>query len=265
MHGSGRVEDDIPRIDCQVRVLNSEDSLGTCKNLSWHTALCVDQQAGTKEMRQLMKVTTSEVQGRLKGDWVAADTFGAEDVYAMQLLHCYDVVSGRQSAFNNLFTLEDWVAFEYLRDTKYYFSEGYGGDVGQYALPWLTAALGRLSRNEVTEGNFPLHVSFTHREEVLYLCCLLGIGYEEGWAPNLDRVDESRRWRVSLLAPYLGHVGVETYDAAGGKRLRIIVNGNVMPAFWGRFEQDLDGGYDFTEVAAWALEMPRKWEGFEEL
>jgi hypothetical protein len=44
----------------------------------------------------------------------------------MQLLHCYDVVAHRPTLFNDCFEPDDWAGFEYLRDVKYHFSEGYG-------------------------------------------------------------------------------------------------------------------------------------------
>lgn len=239
----------------------------TCDNLSWHTALSVNQEAGNEQMSELMEIATYDACQRLKGDWLVAGTFGVRDVYAMQLLHCYDIVSGRQSPWEECFTPSDWIGFEYLRDTKYHFSEGYGCDAARsYAVPWLQAGLRRLGQQEKVNADFPLHVAFTHREEVLYLCCLLGIAYEPGWMPDLTRVDQERQWRVSLLAPYLGHVGIETYyRKSGHKSLRVIVNGGVGSAFFGQLQQDQDGGYDFSEVGAWACEHPCRWKGFRGL
>jgi len=112
---------------------------------------------------------------------------------------------------------------------------------------------------------FPLHVSFTHREEVLYLCCLLGIGHKEGWTPDLTRIDTGRSWFVSKLAPYLGHVGFEKYQNKSGQdRLRVVVNGRVTEVFSGRFEKDLDGGYDFQDIESWMTSLPQNWEGFDD-
>lgn len=91
----GNANDNLPLIDCQVNVSDSSDTPGTCKNLAWHAALQVNQQAGNREMQQLMKVTTRDALQRLRCDWSSSQEFGAEDVYAIELLHCYDVVSGR--------------------------------------------------------------------------------------------------------------------------------------------------------------------------
>ena len=225
----------------------------------------MDQQAGSQEMQQLMKVTTRNALQRFRCDWSSSQDFGAEDVYAIQLLHCYDVVSGRRSPFETWFTPADWTGFEYLRDTKYHYSEGYGSDTWKIAVPWLVAVVHSLKSGPDHPSTFPLHVSFTHREEVLYLCCLLGIGYKEGWRPDLTRIDTGRSWSVSKLAPYLGHVGFEKYQIKSGEdRLRVVVNGRVTEAFLGRFEKDLDGGYDFHAIVSWATSLPQTWEGFED-
>lgn len=228
----------------------------------------MDQEAGSQQMKQLMNLTTSASLARLENDWLGSTTtpLTAQDIYCMQLLHCYDVVSGRESPFNHCFHSEDWEGFEYLRDTKYHFSEGYGArNSGLYSVPWTAAAVRVLSRISDQKGTgLPLRVGFTHREEILYLCCLLGICYEKDWQPRLERVDVNRQWRVSLLAPYLGHVGIETYvGSLNQERLRIIVNGEVKPAFFGNIEQDEDGGYDMNEVDVWTQHKVQEWEKIE--
>ena len=63
---------------------------------------------------------------------------------------------------------------------------------------------------------------------------------------------------------YLGHVGIETYVGnSKQKRLRVIVNGEVRPAFFGNVEQDEDGGYDMNEVHAWTQQRVQEWEQTE--
>jgi len=182
----------------------------------------------------------------------------------MQLLHCYDVVSGRASPWEGLFDKEDWLGFEYLRDSKYFYCEGYGRkNVHLLAVPWLEDAinsllitqqhsdLGRSAERQLSP-KFPLQVGFTHREEVLYLCCLLGIHFRPHWYPSLSSVDSQREWRVSSLAPYLGHVGIECYgSSAHDLFLRIVVNGEVKSAFRGEFTPDTEGGYALQDVNNW--------------
>lgn len=234
----------------QLQVLSLKDG-SPANHLNWHKAFHIDQSEGSAEMRQLMETTTAETRARLRADWLDRDPITAADVYSMQLLHCYDIVSGRTSPFDHLFNHDDWVGFEYLRDTKYFFSEGYGRrHVHLLAVPWLESALASLR----TPGpSFPLEIAFTHREEVLYLCCLLGINSQPGWTPPSDRIDTKRSWRVGLLAPYLGHVGLEAYRLSGNDitLIRVIVNGEVRPAFHGDLASTDVGGYKWTDVSQW--------------
>ena len=166
------------------------------------------REAGNDQMKQLMNSTTCATLARLENDWLDPATIPltAQDIYSMQLLHCYDVVSGRESMFNHCFDAEDWAGFEYLRDTKYHFSEGYGAkNSGLYSVPWMDAAVMIFHRLSGQMGTgLPPRIGFTHREEVPYLCCLLGICHEKDWQPSLKWVDANRQWRVSLLAPIWG-------------------------------------------------------------
>ena len=252
-------------MDTRVKVLTAENGDKSCDNLCWHKAFSVDQEAGHDQMIQLMNVTAQPALERLSDAWLEACPLTVQDIYSMQLLHCYDIVSGRESPFQLCFDDSDWVAFEYLRDTKTYFSEGYGSSKSSiYAIPWTNAAMRTLSQTRQSDHDLPLRVAFTHREEVLYLCCLLGICFEKDWRPSLDSVDENRQWRVSLLAPYLGHVGIETYIGNSMReRLRIIINGEVRPAFFGKLRQDEDGGYEIHEVDAWTQQKVQRWEDLE--
>lgn len=188
-------------------------------------------------------------------NWMCKDPLTSADVYSMQLLHCYDIVSGRTSPFDHLFNHDDWAGFEYLRDTKYFFSEGYGRPhVHLLAVPWLESALASLHMaTPLPISSFPLKIAFTHREEILYLCCLLGINAQPGWTPPLDHVDTNRSWRVGLLAPYLGHVGLEAYQTSGSDLtfIRVVVNGEVRPAFHGHLDSTDIGGYRWADVWQW--------------
>ncbi|GAD95412.1 hypothetical protein FG03402.1 [Paecilomyces variotii No. 5] len=256
--GPTRKQDDyLLPVDSKVKVLKCENGSHQCDNLRWHKAFSVNQSAGRHEFEKLMQVTTLPSYKRLYNDWHAQTPLLATDIYAMQLLHCYDVVANRPTPFDECFDADDWAGFEYLRDVKYYFSEGYGmPQPGFYAIPWLKAAMNALSNPHSRGSQLPLRIAFAHREEILYLCCLLAINFQKNWEPALNRVDEDRQWRAALLAPYLGHVGIESYSGSDGeKRVRVILNGDVKPAFWGIAHEDGDGGYDFDIGDLHALKL----------
>lgn len=100
---------------------------------------------------------------------------------------------------------------------------------GEYATPWLSAATRLLQNNsfgsESLYGRLPLWIGFAHREEITYLAVLLGLAYDGPNPPRTDRVDEERSWRVTLLVPYLGHIGLERFGTIHAqRRIRVVVN-----------------------------------------
>jgi hypothetical protein len=188
-----------------------------------------------------------------------------QDIYSMQMLHCYDIVSGRTSPFEDLFDENDWAGFEYLRDVKHHYSEGYGRQYpGLYAIPWAVSAVNISHSLGSSTRKFPLAIAFTHREEVLYMACFLGLGSDGPQDPDLTKVVESRKWRVSTVAPNLGHIDLETYLSQDGhKKVRIICNGEVISAFMGKLKQDSDGGYEWEDVESWIEERFKDWRRLE--
>lgn len=115
-----------------------------------------------------------------------------------------------------------------LRDVKCHFSEAHGAKYsGIFATPWLASTIELLtalrdsttttteSDRKPSSNNLPLRIGFTHRAEILYLCALLNLGLgsrrSSPWTPDLTRIDHARSWRVSQMAPYVEHVGIETF------------------------------------------------------
>ena len=177
----------------------------------------------------------------------------------MQLLHCYDVVSRRNSPWKGLFTEEDWEAFEQPRDGKTFFS-GYAAkhSTGQCALSWLVTALNHLKN--AAEGSAPLCFGFAHREEVLCLCVLLGLGGSKMHSP--PPMGPDRSWRVSEMVPYLGHVGLEAYLPRSGRvMLRVLLNGVVVKVLPGdSLKADVEGGSNLEDISRIVDRMKKAWE-----
>ena len=247
-------------------VIDGSLSKDPCDNLCSHRRFPeIDQKAGQDQADAFLSVYTRSTIERLQP--LRHDDFELEpkDIYAMQLLCCYDLTAGKESPFSVLFDQSDWLGFEYMRDIKYHYSEGHGAvHPGIYATPWLDAAvklLQKLLLNESPKESLPLRIGFTHREEILYLAVLLGVARWGPEAPRTDRIDESRRWRVSSLAPYLGHIGLELFRTVENvPRMRVIINGEVVSAFQERFRQDGDGGYDIAEVEHWIQRRVEEWD-----
>ena len=267
-----------------------------CTNLLWHTCYeDIDQTAGQNWMNTLMTKLTSTTCTRLSPYCNTGFVLEPRDIYSMQLLHCYDTVSGRESPWmlpgTELFTEHEWQVFEFLRDGKYWFSEGYGAATPTwlYALPWFVGVMDFLK--EVGESNSacgssdgrkekpPLRIAFTHREEVLYACTLLGLGGPQGrvksWPPWSEPVKiRDRSWRVSTMASYLGHVGVEVFEPERGsgvapRKVRFIVNGEVAAVSFRHLvdyaavaspNADGNGCFAFDELGRFVEALKRAWE-----
>jgi hypothetical protein len=94
----------------------------------------------------------------------------------------------------------------------------------------LDQAIQTLTR-QTAPDQVPLQISFTHREEILYFAVLLGLGFD-GKTLDPENVDINRHWKVTGIAPYLGHIGLENFRTTNGEnRLRIISNGEVVGGF----------------------------------
>ncbi|KAI9808472.1 MAG: hypothetical protein M1827_007225 [Pycnora praestabilis] len=258
-------------MDIQVNTIYSGKSKDPCDNLCWHQRFPeINQQAGAKEAEEFLGVYTTSILDSLKPFFENNFSLSPKDVYAMQLLCCYDLVAGRESSFSDVFRDEDWLSFEYMRDVKYHYSEGHGAaHAGEYATPWLESAIKLLqtipeSGPLAKRHRLPLWISFTHREEILYLAVLLGLGWDGPGNPSTKQINESRRWRVTHLAPYLGHIGLESFKGSKGQDLlRIIVNGEVAPAFKGELPEVDDGGYDCAHVEKWLSSRAEIWAKFK--
>lgn len=252
-----------------VTVLDANKSKVPCDNLCWHKTFPeIDQTLGQFEADHICSVYTEPILLRLRPFFSGAFNLSPQDVYAMQVLCAYDLVAGKESPFSPLFEKKDWLGFEYLRDLKYHFSEGYGAPhSGEYAIPWLEQTINTLTSptEEVRNTDtIPLWIGFTHREEVLYLAVLLGLGWDGPGKLSPETVRTKRHWRVTRIAPYLGHIGVESFRGPSGlSRLRIIQNGEVVAGFHGQLEQDEDGSYNIEEVQQWMRFRVAVWTEFK--
>lgn len=267
--GEGSPHDSLQSIAVEPIVIDASVSEDPSDNLCWHHRYQeIDQSAGQDQADTFLQVYTDPIVERLKFFNPDESILTSKDIYAMQLLCCYDLVAGKESLFSDLFNEEDWLGFEYMRDLKYHYSEGYGAlHAGEYAAPWLDAAMEMLLKARKTpgppDGRLPLWVAFTHREKVLHLAVLLGLAWDGPDAPSTSEINKKRRWRVTELAPYLGHVGLERFRSLDGRdRIRVIVNGEVVPAFKAQLTQDDDGGYDVREVQEWVSSCIERWDTY---
>lgn len=168
--------------------------------------------------------------------------FTVSDVVAMFELCGYETVIRGSSGFcsQHLFSQDDWLAFEYGEDVRYFHNAGYGRDVTpRIGYPWIKASADLL---DDAASKQDLYVSFTHREMPPMVVTALGLYNNSAFsgANNIngtmptDRINYNRAWVSSRILPFLTNVAIERmecdsfgYDA--GDYYRVLVNAGPQP------------------------------------
>jgi acid phosphatase len=112
--------------------------------------------------QEYQEVYTKPILARLR-DLAPNFNFTSDDIVGMQQLCGYETVIRGSSPFCSLdlFTQDEWLAFEYMNDLHYFYNSGYGNKIsGVLGFPWLNATSSALA----DESDEDLYVSFTHRE-----------------------------------------------------------------------------------------------------
>ncbi|TQN66559.1 Acid phosphatase PHO1 [Colletotrichum shisoi] len=173
--------------------------------------------------------------------------FTTGDVFGMQQLCGYETVIRGRSPFCDLdlFTPDDWLAWEYTEDIRYHYNAGYGLDASGYVgLPWLNATANLLLQEPGTTDE-DVYVSFTHRELPPMVAVAMGLFNNSDFVSGsegrindtmpLDRINHRRAWRASNILPFLGNIAVERLSCAGaygygdGDFYRVLVNSAPQP------------------------------------
>jgi acid phosphatase len=168
--------------------------------------------------------------------------FTAEDVVGMQQLCGYETVIRGSSPFCSLelFSQNEWLAFEYMNDIMYFYNAGYGNEIsGVLGFPWLNASATAMLSNKTDQD---LYVSFTHRELPPAVIVALGLFNNTAYsgADNanttmpLTTQNYGRAWRSSRILPFLSNIAIErlacdSYGFATGDYLRVLVNRDAQP------------------------------------
>ncbi|RDW73665.1 histidine acid phosphatase-like protein [Coleophoma crateriformis] len=171
------------------------------------------------------------------------------DIMGMQQMCGYEsAITGKKSKICDIFTDDEWMAYEYAWDLKYSYMVGHGNPLSPYlGFPWLNTTAHLMSKFHA-----PLHsqktpkvpgddgqrffLSFTHREVPPFIATALGLfNSSNSFAEEFptDRINWSRSWRMAELIPFLGHVGVElltcNVEDEGRQFIRVIANTSPRP------------------------------------
>jgi hypothetical protein len=141
---------------------------------------------------------------------------------------------------------QEFHAFGYTQDLKYWHQVGYGAPYAPYlGVGWLNTSSHLLmeaftpphphlrSAGKLPNPEHPpeashkqlFHAYFTHREETPVVLTALGIWNQS--EPSPYKLDHARKWKTSHVLPFGGHVALErlTCEDQGQEYIRVVVNG----------------------------------------
>lgn len=159
---------------------------------------------------------------------------GNYDIMGLQQMCGYgSAILGEVSKICDVFTDDEWMAYEYAWDMKYSRMVGHGNPLSPYlGFPWLNTTAQLFSKFHApqhphsTDDEIPgddgqrFFLSFTHREVPPFIATALGLfNSSNAFAEEFptDRINWSRSWKMAELIPFLGHVGIEKLTCQGLK------------------------------------------------
>lgn len=259
----GLEKDDSSSID--VRSIYESKEAGADSLTPYKACPAYSSSAGSDEADEFTDKYTKPIVARLK-QAAPGFNFTAKDIFGMQQLCGYETVIRGKSPFCtlDLFTPDDWLAWEYAEDVRYHYNVGYGSNVAGYnGLPWLKAtgellmsnaknnsssnsssnSSNRSNSNSSSSDVDDLLVSFTHREMPPMVIVAMGLfnNSEFSGAINVndtmptDRINYRRAWKSSNILPFLGNIAVERLQCRGshgyddGEFYRVLVNSAPQP------------------------------------
>ncbi|KAK8057531.1 repressible acid phosphatase [Apiospora saccharicola] len=200
--------------------------------------------AGSDESSVMKKKYTAPIMARLNA--LAPEfNFTMNDVYGMMEMCGYESVIRGKSPFCDLdlFSPDDWLAWEYTEDVRYHYNVGYGNEVaGAVGLPWFNATASQLM-SESAEAE-DLYISFTHRELPPMVLVAMGLFNNSAYGGSpatindtmpLDRINYRRAWRASSILPFMSNLAIERLNCTGsygyedGDYYRVLVNSAPQP------------------------------------
>ncbi|KAE9992913.1 hypothetical protein EG327_007221 [Venturia inaequalis] len=156
------------------------------------------------------------------------------DIVGLQQLCGYEsAIRGKMSKICDAFNDDEWMAYEYMMDMKYYFMVGHGNPLSPYlGFPWLNTTAEVMKKfhaphhtaSTSSKSKMPdedaqrFFISFTHREVPPVIATALGLFNSSSHSSEefpTDRINWSRSWRMADLVPFLGHVGIEKLSCQG--------------------------------------------------
>ncbi|KAF2860794.1 putative histidine acid phosphatase [Piedraia hortae CBS 480.64] len=225
--------------DISLVVLDEGKKAGADSLTPYKSCPAYSSSAGSKESQKYVDVYTKPIIARLRAQ-APGMNWTSSDIVAMFEWCGYETVMRGSSAFcsSDLFTPDEWLAFEYAQDIQYFYNSGYGSNVAGYiGYPWVEATISTLldpPKNDEQD----IYVSFTHRELPPAVLVAMGLFNNTEFTPGasinatmpFDRINYGRAWKSSYILPFLTNIAIEkmacsgSYGYANGTYYRAMVN-----------------------------------------
>ncbi|XMA08677.1 hypothetical protein WAI453_001468 [Rhynchosporium graminicola] len=247
------------------------------------------KEPGDEELKAFMILYTKSIITRLQRH--SPVELEETDIMGLQQMCGYEsAITGKKSDICDVFTDDEWMAYEYAWDMKYSYMVGHGNKLSPYlGFPWLNTTSHLMSK-----FHKPRHIStvakpdpevpdddgqrfflaFTHREVPPFIATALGLfnsSNSDAEEFPLDRINWNRSWKMAELIPFLGHVGIEklTCNAVWGddpeddhEFIRVIANSAPRPIPGCENGPGASCGFDqFVELIARGMEEYGDFDG----
>lgn len=224
-----------------VNVYESEES-GANSLTPYKACPAYSSSYGSEQSDEFMVRFTKPIMARLNA-LAPSFNFTKTDVYGMMQLCGYETVIRGTSPFCDLdlFSPDDWLAWEYTADLHYHYNVGYGNNAtGYIGLPWLNASATQLMSDG--DSGEDLYISYTHRELPPTVLVAMGLfnntqfgGGSVAASMPLDRINYRRAWKSSHVLPFSSNIAIERLNCTGsygydnGDYYRVLVNSAPQP------------------------------------
>ncbi|KAH5224373.1 hypothetical protein HBI62_118900 [Parastagonospora nodorum] len=191
----------------ELQVISEHSSLGadsltpgrTCLNNKKDTA--EGQKKGYDLMGEYRATYIPPIRARLQGQ--LAMNLTDQNIYAMQEMCGFETTVRGRSDWCDVFTQDEFLAFEYARDLLHYYRAGpgqkYAASMGWL---WLNATTNLLAQGSAAG---PLFFSFVHDGDIAPMITALDIINDDEHLP-VTHIPHERKWRKSQVSPMGGRI-----------------------------------------------------------
>ncbi|KAL5378201.1 hypothetical protein DPSP01_009312 [Paraphaeosphaeria sporulosa] len=193
-----------------------------CNRTSWDI--------GGKTSREWAETYLQDAHQRIRGNITGGLDWTLSDTYSAQTLCAYETVAVGFSHWCNLFTYEEWEAFEYSLDIAFAAGTGFLSPIGRaIGIGYVSEVLARMQHhvlssptaliNTTLDNNtvtFPtqqaLNLDFSHDSNIISILVAFGLTQFAEYLPP-TRILPEREFVMAYIEPFAGRLDIEVIQA----------------------------------------------------